>query len=291
MNHRNTDLGIHSASTGGNLSTGPKAPGALPRSVALIYDNTLFGKTIANAVKQFLESKDVPIVNDEAYSVNSLDFKPILTRIRSNNPDYLLMIAVSTTDAILMTLRAREIGVASRAFVGFGGGFDVPDFAEKLGPLSENVFSSAAWAGNPNDAATAEFNSKYKEKYGILPKEHEVEGYSAIYIIADALKRAKLTGDLAADRDAVRQALLQTDMTTVFGKIKFGSWTGPLGDKYTNQNIYSRDHLVLAQWRNGELRNVWTTSKAEIAYIFPDDTICRHDPRPQNPGFSTSPNR
>jgi branched-chain amino acid transport system substrate-binding protein len=252
-----------------------EVPGAMPKSAAVIYDNTVFGKTIANSAMIFLKSKNVPIVNDEAYAVNTLDFKPVMTKVKSNSPDYVLLIAVSTTDAILMTRHAKEIGVAPRAFVGFGGGFGVADFAQQLGGLAENVYSSAAWSGNPNEATTAEFYKKFTDKYGILPKEHEVEGYSAIYIIADAFKRAKLTGNLEADRDAVRQALLQTDMTTVFGKVKFGNWAGPLGDQYTNQNIYSRDHSVLAQWRKGALLNVWPKSNAETAYIFPDSTVTR----------------
>jgi branched-chain amino acid transport system substrate-binding protein len=252
-----------------------EVPGAMPKSAAVIYDNTVFGKTIANSAMTFLKSKNVPIVNDEAYPVNSLDFKPIMTKVKSNNPDYVLLIAVSTTDAILMTRHAKDIGVAPRAFVGFGGGFGVADFAQQLGSLAENVYSSAAWSGNPNEATTAEFYKKFTGKYGILPKEHEVEGYSAIYIIADAFKRAKFSSNLEADRDAVRQALLQTDMTTVFGKVKFGNWAGPLGDQYTNQNIYSRDHSVLAQWRKGALLNVWPKANAETAYIFPDSTVTR----------------
>jgi branched-chain amino acid transport system substrate-binding protein len=250
-------------------------PGAMPKSAAVVYDNTVFGKTIANSVMTFLKSKNVPIVNDEAYPVNSLDFKPIMTKVKGNNPDFVLLVAVSTTDAILMTRHAKEMGVAPRAFVGFGGGFGVVDFAKQLGPLSENVFSSAAWSGNPNEAATKEFYAKFKAKYGFLPKEHEVEGYAAIYIIADALKRAKLTGNVDADREAVRQSLLQTDMTTVFGKIKFGNWDGPLGDKYTNQNTYSREHSVLAQWKAGELLNVWPKSNAETGYVFPDVALVR----------------
>ena len=68
----------------------------------------------------------------------------------------------------------------------------------------------------------------------------------------------------------MRQALLKTDMKTVFGKIKFGNWTGPLGDAYTNQNIYSRDHSVMAQWRDGELLNVCPKANAETNYVFPD---------------------
>ena len=102
-----------------------------------------------------------------------------------------------------------------------------------------------------------------------------MEGYAAIYIIADR-SRAKLTGNVDADREAVRQSLLQTDMTTVFGKIKFANWEGPLGDKYTNQNVYSRDHSVLAQWNaKGELLNVWPKSNAETDYVFPDKALVR----------------
>jgi branched-chain amino acid transport system substrate-binding protein len=249
-----------------------EVPGALPKSAAVVYDNTVFGKTIANSAMVFLKSKNVPIVNDEAYSVNTLDFKPIMTKVKANNPDFLLMVAVSTTDAILLTRHAKEIGVAPRAFVGFGGGFGVADFTTELGPLSENVFSSAAWSGNPNDPATQAFYKKFYERYQIYPKEHEVEGYAIIYILADALRRAKLTGNLDADREAVRQALLQTDTTTVFGKVKFGNYAGPLGDPYTNQNIYSPDHSVLAQWRGGKLLNVWPKSNAEIEVVFPDPT-------------------
>ncbi len=249
-----------------------EVPGAMPKSAAVIYDNTVFGKSIANSAMTFLKSKNVPIVNDEAYPVNTLDFKPIVTKVKANNPDFVLMVAVSTTDAILLTRHAKEIGLKPRAFVGFGGGFGVEDLAKQLGGLSENVFSSAAWSGNPNDPKVKAFYDKFYSKFKIYPKEHEVEGYSAIYIIADAFKRAKLTGNLEADRDAIRQALMTTDMETVFGKVKFGNWNGPLGDHYTNQNIYSPDHSVLAQWRGGKLLNVWPKENAETTYVFPDPT-------------------
>ena len=129
-------------------------PGAMPKSAAVVYDNTVFGKTIAGAAMNFLKSKNVPIVSDEAYPVNSLDFKPVMTKVKATNPDFVLLVAVATTDAILLTRHAKEMGVTPRAFVGFGGGFGVEDFAKELGPLAQNVFSSAAWSGNPNDAAT-----------------------------------------------------------------------------------------------------------------------------------------
>src|SRR5574341_1488926 len=247
-----------------------EVPGAMPKSAAVIYDNTVFGKSIAGSAMAFLKSKGVPIVNDEAYPLNTLDFKPIVTKVKAKNPDFVLMVALATTDAILLTRHAKEIGLRPRAYVGFGGGFGVADFAGQLGPLAQNVFSSAPLSGNPNDPAAKAFFEKFHAKYGIYPKEHEVEGYSAIYIIADALKRAKLTGDLASDRDAIRQALLATDTKTVFGRVKFGNYKGPLGDQYTNQNIYSPEHSVLAQWKDGKLLNVWPKEYGETSYTFPD---------------------
>jgi branched-chain amino acid transport system substrate-binding protein len=217
-----------------------------------------------------LKARNVPIVADEAYPVNTLDFKPVMTKVKGTNPDFLLLVAVSTTDAILLTRHAKEIGIRPRAFVGFGGGFGVADFASQLGPLAENVFSSAAWSGNPNDPKTKAFYDKFHAKYGIWPHEHEVEGYSGIYIIADALRRSKLTGNLEADRAEVRRQLAATDMTTVFGKVKFGNWTGPVGDNYTNQNVYSPEHSVMAQWKGGQLLNVWPKRFAETAIVFPE---------------------
>jgi branched-chain amino acid transport system substrate-binding protein len=244
--------------------------GAMPKSAAVIHDDTAFGKTVASSAMAFLRSKGVPIVADEAYPVNTPDFRPLMTKVKATNPDYFLMVAVSTTDAVLLTRHAKESGIRPRAFVGFGGGFGIADFPKQLGPLAQNVFSSAAWSGNPNDAEVRAFYEKFNKRYGFYPEELEVEGYAAIYIVADALKRAKLTGNLARDRDAVRQALLGTDMTTIFGRVKFGSYTGPLGDAYTNQNVHSPEHSVLAQWKDGKLLNVWPKENAEAPYVFPD---------------------
>ena len=150
------------------------------------------------------------------------------------------------------------------------------DFAKQLGTLSDNVFSSAAWSGNPNEPATTAFYKKFKDKYGFLPQEHEVEGYSAIYIIADALKRAKLTGDLAADREAVRQAAAEYryDDGVRQGEIRRLGLARSATNTPTRTST-RRDHSVLAQWRDGELLNVWPKAERGDGDIFPDNTTTR----------------
>jgi pyruvate,water dikinase len=85
------------------------------RKVAIV-GAVVVATLIANSAMVFLKSKNVPILNDEAYPVNTLDFKPLMTKVKAQNPDFLLLVAVSTTDAILLTRHAKEIGVAPRAF-------------------------------------------------------------------------------------------------------------------------------------------------------------------------------
>src|SRR5947207_38792 len=138
-------IGAPQPMTGPDAPFGDKfsteVPGAMPKTAAAVYDNTVFGKTIANSALTFLKSKNVPIVNDEAYPVNSLDFKPVMTKVKASNPDFLLMVAVATTDAILLTKHAKEIGVAPRAFAGLRRRLGLEYPAKSLGPQSQNVFS------------------------------------------------------------------------------------------------------------------------------------------------------
>jgi branched-chain amino acid transport system substrate-binding protein len=157
------------------------------------------------------------------------------------------MVAVATTDAILLTRHAKEIGVAPRAYVGFGGGFGVEEFAKELGPLSQNVFSSAPMSGNPNDPAAREFYKKFEARYNIHPKEHEVEGYAIVYIIADALGAppSRKSGGGPRGRQAVA-AQDRHDHGLRQGEVR--QLGRSLGDKYTNRTSTRR---ITRCWRSG----------------------------------------
>jgi hypothetical protein len=64
MNHRNTDLGIHSASTGGNLSTGPRKS----------YVRTALSAVGAEMYRDCVTTKTISLVYPkEAYSDKEFD--------------------------------------------------------------------------------------------------------------------------------------------------------------------------------------------------------------------------
>lgn len=81
---------------------------------------------------------------------------------------------------------------------------------------------------------------------------HGAEAYSAAYVIADGLKRAK--SHSPAD---IKKALSETDMMTVFGPVKFISYA-----KKINQN---KLETYVVQWINGKLEMIWPKNLAMVA--------------------------
>jgi branched-chain amino acid transport system substrate-binding protein len=78
--------------------------------------------------------------------------------------------------------------------------------------------------------------------------------------MADALRRAK-----SFSRSDIHDALLATNMDTIFGPVKFETFEG-----YTNQNSGLKNgQVVLSQWQNRRLYNVWPTDSAEAKPTYP----------------------
>src|SRR5690606_11182523 len=95
-----------------------------------------------------------------------------------------------------------------------------------------------------------QFFEKFTKAHGHEPGEHEIEGYAAIYVLADALERAN-----PQDREGVRAALAKTDMDSIFGRVKFEDFDG-----YTNQ---SRAMTDLSQWIGGKMYTVYPKEQAQ----------------------------
>jgi len=95
------------------------------------------------------------------------------------------------------------------------------------------------------------------QRFGSETEYHGAEAYASLYVVADALRRAK---ELTAK--GVRAALAQTNLLTAFGPVKFTSY-----DRKTQQNSLP---TYLVQWQKGALETVWPQIVASKAYIYND---------------------
>ena len=168
---------------------------------------------------------------------------------------WLYMISNDEEEAALLVQEAKGLGFKPRVFVGAAAGFTLPEFCRLAGDAAENVYSLTLWTPQVPYTGAKEYYSNYMKKFGSETDYHGAEAYASIYVVADALKRAK---NLTPKE--VREALAKTSMMTAFGPVKFISY-----DKKTQQNSLPS---YLAQWQKGVLETVWPQIVATKAYIY-----------------------
>lgn len=225
------------------------------KSVAIIHENTLFGQSGSKGFQKDAKKMGLNVVVKESYEGGSVDFKPLLVKIKKMNPDMLYMISYAN-DAPLIMRQSKELNLNVKLFVGSGAGFTLPEFQKNAGKAAEYVFSATLWTENVPYEGAREYYDKFKKKYNALTEYHGAEAYAAMYVIADALKRAK-----SLTPKDVRDSLAKTDMKTVFGPVKFISY-----GKKSQQNKLP---TFLVQWIDGKLETVWPKDVSTKKYVYP----------------------
>ena len=226
-----------------------------PTTVAVLHENTLFGQSGSKKFGSLAEKAGIKVIMKEGYEAGAVDFKPLLIKVKAAKPDLVYMISY-VMDASLLMRQSKELNFHPKLFVGGGAGFTLPEFAQNAGDASENVFSADLWTSRVPYTGAKEYFDKYKAKYGKNTEYHGAEAYASMYVVADALKRAK-----EPTPKAVREALLATDLMTAFGPVKFISY-----DKKKQQNSLP---TYLVQWQKGVLETVWPKNVATKPYVYP----------------------
>lgn len=226
-----------------------------PKTIAILYESSAFGTSGADAMAKDAEKLGMKVLLKEKYEAGSIDFKPILSKVKAAQPDVLYMVSY-VMDASLLMKQLKELRIDVKLFAGGAAGFAIPEFIDNAKDASEYVISATLWTPQLKFPGGKEYADKYKAKYGDFPSYHGASAYSAMYVLKDALERAK---DWTQDK--IRDALKAVNLKTAFGPIKFEDKEG-----YQNQNFM--DTLVL-QVQKGEFETIWPDQYASKKYIYP----------------------
>jgi branched-chain amino acid transport system substrate-binding protein len=160
-------------------------------------------------------------------------------------------------DAALLMAQCKELDINPKMFAGGGAGFTLPEFQQKAAAAADLVYSATLWSEDVPYKGAKEYYNKFKKKYNSETEYHGAEAYGSMYVVADALKRAK-----SYSPKDIRDALAATDMMTAFGPVKFISY-----EKKTQQNKLPNTFVV--QWQKGKMETVWPEASAKKKFIFP----------------------
>jgi len=225
------------------------------KTVAILHENSLFGQSGSKKFVKKCKKMGLEVLIKEGYEAGAIDFKPLLVKVKAKNPDLVYMISY-IMDASLLMRQSKELNFNPKFFVGGAAGFTLPEFQENAGEASDYVFSTTLWTPSVPYPGAMEYYDKFVAKYDSPTEYHGAEAYAAMYVIADALKRAK-----TLTPEGVREALAATDMMTAFGPVKFISY-----GKKTQQNSLP---TFLVQWINGKLETVWPKDVSTRKYVYP----------------------
>ena len=225
------------------------------KTVAILHENSLFGQSGSKKFVKQCENLGLEVIMKEGYEAGAVDFKPLLVKVKAKKPDMIYMISY-IMDASLLMRQSKELNLNPKAFVGGAAGFTLPEFQKNAGNATEYVYSATLWTESVPYPGAKEYYDKFMAKYNTPTEYHGAEAYAGMYVIADALKRAK-----SLTPKDVRDALAATDMMTVFGPVKFVSY-----DKKTQQNKLP---TFLVQWLDGKLETVWPKDVSTKPYVYP----------------------
>ncbi|HHH41607.1 MAG TPA: ABC transporter substrate-binding protein [Chloroflexi bacterium] len=179
---------------------------------AVLYDVASdYPKGLAEFFKQAWEELhgEGSVVAFESFTTGDTDFSAQLTKIKASGAEFLFT-PQYYNEVPLIVKQARELGLDFPIFGSDSWGD--PKTLELCGDACEGLFFSTHYAAEGAVGATKEFIDRYTEKYGEVPGDVAALTWDAMGILIEAIKNTGgLTGDLAADRRAVRDQLAQIE--------------------------------------------------------------------------------
>lgn len=217
--------------------------------VAVVFENTAFGTSTSNGLKEQAPGEGVEIVMFEPYSAGFTDAGPLVNKVRASGANTLFAVSY-LNDLILIVRTMKQMG-ANMPINGGSGGFVQPEFYKNVGSAAEGLLGVAHW-NHDIDADAQRLNVEFKKQYGEFIFEYAGGLVAQTFMLAAALEKAA-----SPDPEKVRDALSSLEFTSGYaamapgGKVKFG----PDG-----KNIYG--HPVGVQWQHADLVSVFPKGEA-----------------------------
>jgi len=170
------------------------------KNIAVIYDNSDYGRGLADAYVKGVQAAGAKIVAQQQYATGDTDFSSQLTKIKAANPDLLFMSGYYPEGAKIAQ-QARQLGMTVQML---GSDGYASDQLPKLGGAAvEGMLVSTFFDYTKKDPAVQKFVAAYKAKYnGANPDWFAANSYDVIMLAAQAAKNAG-----SNSRSAINDAL------------------------------------------------------------------------------------
>jgi branched-chain amino acid transport system substrate-binding protein len=187
----------------------------LGRRHAVLFQDTVWGKSASGAYVEAARSLGVDVVATQSYLADAKDFHAVLGTVRAANPDVVVYYSYYTDGALLLQ-QARDVGLTAHS-VTTGACYN-QQFITLGGDAVEGIVLPVEFFAGEGRQAVRAFARVYEARYSETPDLFAAFAYDAVRIAAWAVERGDFT------RDGTRAALARgmTIPSMVDGPFRFG---------------------------------------------------------------------
>ena len=167
------------------------------------------------------------VVAFESFTTGDADFSAQLTNIKDSGAEFIFT-PQYYNEVALIVQQAHELGWDA-PIVG-SDSWGSAELMNLCGDDCNGLFFSTHYAAAGATGATKEFIDRYNAKYGYVPDDVGALTWDTMLIVQKAIEDCgEITGDLAADRTCVRDALAQIkDFQGITGEMTFTDQGDPI---------------------------------------------------------------
>ena len=204
------------------------------KRIGIIDDRTGFGQGLADAFEKGVKEANGNIVDREFTNDKAVDFRAVLTTLKSKNVDVIFFGGLDR-QAAAVAKRMKQLGITAQ-FVGGGGVMDT-DFLKLAGDAADGAM---AWEyGSPLEKLPQgkAFAEKFQKHFGVAILSYAPFGYDAAWAAINAMQKGNsidpkvyrpvlkaisfpgITGTIAFDNNGA----LKNASSTMY-QVKGGAW-------------------------------------------------------------------
>ncbi len=205
------------------LDIGQKAGG---KSIALLSADQEFAQNLVKTAREVASKRNMPVVFDQAYPPNTVEFSSIIRALRAAKPD-IVYVASYPPDSAGILRAVNEIGVGGNVKL-FGGGMVGLQFGsvmENMGSLLNGVVNYNSWL--PEKSMYFDGTKEFFEKYTKRAVEAKVDplgyylapfGYASGQLVEQAINATK-----SLDQKGLAKYLRENTHNTIVGPMAFSA--------------------------------------------------------------------
>jgi len=163
------------------------------KTIAVIDDRTAYGQGVAEEFEKAVKVAGGNVVAHEFTTDKATDFMPILTTLKGKKPDIIFFGGMDAVGGPMLK-QMKSLGIKSK-FMG-GDGICTTELVKLAGDALADGQVVCAEAGGVDGALKKgmdDFGVKFKKRFNDDVKLYSPYVYDAVYVMVDAMQRAKST--------------------------------------------------------------------------------------------------